>query len=100
VARAEDDTVMERENWHWRNSMRPARFFNLDARAALPFFILLFYFRPITLVLTAMVTGFFYFLERRGLTFPSSIRAGRVWIIGSERPAWLSIRRRRYRDFG
>jgi intracellular multiplication protein IcmT len=100
MARAIEDTEIERANWHWRNSMRPVRFFNLDARAALPFFVLLVYFRPITLFLTIVITTAFYFLERRGLTFPSALRALRVWLIGYNRPGWLGLRHRRMRDFG
>ena len=34
-----EDTIEERENWHWRNSMRPVRFFMMDARAAIPFLV-------------------------------------------------------------
>jgi hypothetical protein len=40
-----EDTEEEKVNWHWRNSMRPVRFFGLDARASMPFFVLLVYFR-------------------------------------------------------
>lgn len=97
---AEDDTIAEKMNWHWRNTMRPARFFNLDARAALPFMLLLVYFRPVTIFLTIIVTSLFYFLETKGLTFPASLRALRVWFIGRDRPAWFTMRHRRLRDFG
>lgn len=97
---AEDDTIVEKANWHWRNTMRPARFFNLDARAALPFMLLLVYFRPVTLFLTVVVTAVFYYLETKGLTFPAALRALRVWFIGRDRPAWFSIRHRRMRDYG
>lgn len=95
-----DDTAAEKANWHWRNSFRPARFFNLDARAAWPFVILLIYFRPISLFLTISITVIFYLLERKGLTFPAALRSLRVWLVGRERPAWFSLRRRRLRDFG
>lgn len=100
MASAADDTQEEKTNWHWRNSMRPARFFNLDARAALPFCVLLVYFRPITLVVTAMVTIVFWWLERRGLTFPSALRALRLWLGGHRRPAWVLMRRRTMKDYG
>ena len=95
-----DDTQEEKTNWHWRNTMRPVRFFNLDARAALPFCILLVYFRPISLFFTFVITLVFWFLERRGLTFPASIRAFRSWIIGYNRNGWLSYRYRRMIDHG
>lgn len=95
-----DDTREEKVHWHWRNTMRPVRFFNLDARAALPFCLLLVYARPHTLVLTIIVTMVFYILERKGLTFPSAMRALRVFMIGVNRPAWVTMRHRRMVDFG
>lgn len=97
---AADDTEIEKHNWHWRNTMRPVRFFNLDARAALPFCVLLFYARPITLLLTAFTTMIFYFLERKGLTFPAALRSLRLWIIGYNRPAWYKVRHRTTKDYG
>jgi hypothetical protein len=60
----------------------------------------LVYARPITLLLTIIITTIFSMLERRGLTFSSAMRALRVWIVGQSRPAWVSLRRRRMRDFG
>lgn len=95
-----EDIMRERANWHWRNTMRPVRFFNLDARAALPFFVLLVYFRPITIVLALITTVVFMQLEKRGLTVPAAMRALRVWVIGQKRPAWLSLRHRRLKDYG
>ena len=97
---AADDTQVEKANWHWRNSMRPVRFFNLDARAALPFMVLLVYARPISLALTIIITIVFKVLEGRGLTFSASLRALRVWLVGNTRPGWLSYRRRRMIDYG
>lgn len=95
-----EDTDEERSNWHWRNSQRPVRFFALDARAAIPFLILLFHFRLITFILTILFTLVFVFLERKGLTFDASLRAFRKWLLGQRRPAWVSYRRRRMVDFG
>lgn len=95
-----DDTVEEKANWHWRNTMRPARFFGLDARAAIPFLLLLVYFRPVTIFLAVVSTILFVSLEKRGLTFPSALRAFRSWLNGQERPAWVSSRRRRFIDNG
>jgi len=95
-----DDTLLEKQNWHWRNSMRPARFFNMDARAALPFCLLLVYARPQTLLFTIIVVLIFNFLERKGLTFPSALRALRLWITGYDRPGWASLRARRMKDYG
>lgn len=95
-----EDTQEEKVNWHWRNSMRPVRFFGMDARAAIPFFILLVYFRPISLFMTFVSTALFVGLEKRGLTFPSALRAFRSWLNGQKRPAWISLRRRKFVDFG
>jgi intracellular multiplication protein IcmT len=100
MSTAIEDTEVERQNWHWRNSMRPVRFFNLDARAGIPFIFLLVYFRPITIVLTILVTVFFYMLERRGLTFPAALRSIRQWLIGDRRPAYYHYAHRRLKDNG
>lgn len=95
-----EDTEEEKRNWHWRNSMRPIRFLNMDARAAIPFFILLVYFRPVTIFLTVVSTIMFTFMESRGLPFPSALRAFRNWFLGQRRPAWISLRKRRMVDYG
>ena len=95
-----DDTNDEKANWHWRNTMRPVQFFNIDARAAIPFLLLLVYFRPITLFLAISSTILFVALEKRGLTFPSALRAFRSWLNGQKRPAWTAARRRKFLDHG
>lgn len=95
-----EDTLEEKANWHWRNTMRPVRFFALDARAAIPYFVLLVYARPVTIFLTLASTVMFYMLEKRGLSFSSAIRAFRSWLVGQRRPGWLGMRRRRFVDFG
>lgn len=94
------EAIEESRNWHWRNSMRPVRFFNVDARAAIPFFFLLMYARLITLIIAILSTLFFWFLERRGLTLPPAIRSFRSWLVGPTRRGWLSKRQRRLRDYG
>lgn len=96
----QEEIAKERQSWHWRNSMRPARFFALDARAAIPFCILLFHISWTTVIMTVAITGFFRHLERKGMTFPSALRAMRSWFVGQSRPAWLSVRRRRMADYG
>jgi intracellular multiplication protein IcmT len=95
-----EDNIEEQANWHWRNSMRPARFFGMDARGAIPFLFLLVYFRPITVFLTIVSTVLFIALEKRGLTFPSALRSFRSWLVGPKRPGWISGRRRRLVDYG
>lgn len=71
---------------HWRNSMKPARFFFLDARAAVPFVIAMLHLRWYTLVLAAITTLIFYFFEVRGLNFFAALRALRCWLITNKRP--------------
>lgn len=100
MATAQDDLEVEKKNWHWRNSMRPVRFFNLDARAALPFFVLLVYARPVTLVMTIIVVMIFRFLEHKGMTFPAALRSLRVWIVGMRRPGWYTYAHRHLKDLG
>ncbi len=97
---AREDTEEERVNWHWRNSMKPVRFFGVDARAAIPFCILLFYFRIITLVIAILSTLIFIALEKRGLSFPCALRSFRSWLNGQRRPAWMAIRRKKFIDYG
>ena len=95
-----EDTAEEKVSWHWRNSMKPVRFFGVDARAAIPFFVLLFYFRLVTFVIAIASTIIFLALEKRGLTFPCALRALRSWFNGQKRPAWIAIRQKRFIDYG
>lgn len=100
MAASNDDTEIEKQNWHWRNSMRTVRFFNFDGRAAFPLILLLFHFRWSTIFLTIVTLFFFHVLEKRGLTFPAALRSLRVWLVGYERSAWLPIRKKKMRDYG
>jgi intracellular multiplication protein IcmT len=86
--------------WHWRNTMKPVRFFNFDGRAG--FFLVLFivHARKSTFALLVVVFGFFYILERKGLGFNAAIRASRVWLIGPQRPAWVLTKHRKLLDTG
>lgn len=96
----EVENMQEQLNWHWRNNMRTVRFFALDARASLCFMVLLVYARTSTIVLTIIVTGIFYLLEKKGLTFPAALRALRLWFVGHERPGHVSVKRKRLIDRG
>lgn len=96
----EIENIQEKLNWHWRNSMRPVRFFMLDARASICFLILLVYLRTSTIFLTIIVTIFFHFLEKKGLTFPAALRAMRLWIIGKDRPGLPGALRKKFSDQG
>lgn len=86
--------------WHWRNSMKPVRFFRFDARAGFCFIILLIHARVWTLCLTAVVFAIFWVFERKGLSFSAAVRAIRLWFIGPYRPAWIYSRRRKMLDTG
>ncbi len=96
----EIENIQEKLNWHWRNNMRPVRFFMLDARASLPFIVLLVYARLWTLVLTILITIVFWLLEKRGLTTPAAMRSLRVWLIGYDRPGYPGALRKKLRDYG
>lgn len=100
MAAKDINDLQEQVNWHWRNTMRPVRFFNFDARAAIPFLLLIPYFRFITVGFAVFVTLIFWMLERNGLTFASALRRLRRWVLGENRPALLTMRRRKFQDFG
>lgn len=98
---AKEDTEHEKKNWHWRNSMRPVRFFRMDARATIIYFGLMpFWAHPWAWALMIINTILFMYLESKGLTFPSAIRSFRTWLLGQQRPAWLTMRKRRMIDYG
>ena len=87
-------------DWHWRDTMRPARFFQFDARVSFFIVLLLVHARIWTFLLLLAVLGVFGLLERKGLSFPSALRAFRVWLIGKERPAWIYTKKRNLIDTG
>ncbi len=90
----------EGQGWHWRNSMKPVRFFMFDARAGFFVVLLLVHARLWTFLLLMTVLAVFYILERKGLSFDCALRAFRVWIVGPARPAWIFTRRRNLTDTG
>jgi len=100
MAAEEIDNLQEKMNWHWRNSMRTVRFFAFDARASVPIPLLLVYARWSTISLTIITLLVFRFLENKGLTVPSAMRNLRSWLVGSERPGWVSVQRRKFTDYG
>lgn len=85
---------------HWRNSMKPARFFMLDARAAWPVLVMLLHMRIYTMIFALFVMAAFYLLEQRGLSFFSALRAFRVWIVTKKRPNYRHSDLTRTVDFG
>lgn len=85
---------------HWRNTMKPVRFFAFDAKAAIPFGLFIVHARLWTLLLTILVLVGFWLLERRGLSLPAALRAFRLWLFAGRRPAFLWTRRRGMVDTG
>ncbi len=94
------ENITEQVNWHWRNTMRPVRFFGFDARASIIAPILLFYPRVSTVIFSLMLLFLFRQLERRGLSFPAALRAFRAWVIGKYRPGWVSAQKSTFKDYG
>ena len=80
--------------------MRPIRFFALDARAAAPLCFLLPFPRLSTLIITVSVVIFFMFLEKKGLTFSAAMRSIRGLLFGDNRPALMTFKYRRLKDYG
>ena len=94
------EALEEKINWHWRNSMKPVRFFAFDARAALPLPLLLVYFRLSTVILTIIFLIFFRILEQKGLTFPAAMRTARQGLVGRIRPGWPGVYNKDFKDWG
>ncbi len=92
--------IQTESDWHWRNSMKPVRFFALDARVALFLMFFMVHMRAWTFTLFIVMCILFWLLERKGLTFDASVRSFRTWILGANRPGLLWHRRRRLNDFG
>ena len=90
--------AMELVGWHWRDNMRPARFFMFDARAALMVVMLLIHPRLYTLAIFIAALFIFNILERFGLTFEAALRRLRSWLCGSDRPGVIWTARRRLID--
>jgi len=87
-------------DYHWRNTMKPVRFFMLDARVAIFLMLFIVHMRMWTFLTFVFVCVFFWLLERRGLGFGAAMRTFRTWILGKKRPAWLWIRKRKFHDYG
>ena len=73
---------------HWRNTMRPARFFVLDARAAFPFLLCLLNAAALYMWIGALIlTMIFWIVEKRGYTFDAALRWARAFMVAPKRPA-------------
>ena len=80
---------------HWRDSARTAKFFSIDARAALPLLLFLLHIKMWTFLLAIGVTLFFGLLQRFGFTLPVFFRWLRVMVGGKQRyayPWWTRYR--------
>lgn len=100
MAESQVEILEEKLNWHWRNTMHPVRFFIVDARVAFFWLIqVLNLFNGVLWCITLSITALFYFMERRGLSYPSAIRLARGWLAGDLRPAWYAYRRRKLKDY-
>jgi len=87
-------------NWHWRDTMRTIRFMGFDARVAFLVPVWLVYLRWSTIILSFLVFYTFKFLENKGLTFPSALRALRCWVLGRERPGQIGVNSHKFIDYG
>ncbi len=94
------ENLEEKMNWHWRDTMRPVRFLGFDARVAFLVPVWLVYLRWSTIILSFLVFYIFKFLENKGLTFPSALRALRCWIVGRERPGQIGVNHHQFIDYG
>lgn len=92
--------AVEITSWHWRDTMRPARFFMFDGRVALFVVMILAHPRSYTLIVFALVLVLFWLLERLGLSFESALRRIRSGLCGAERPAHIWTVKRRWLDAG
>ena len=87
-------------DWHWRNSMRPTRFFAFDSKAVLGILLVIIHIRMWTFVLALVVIGVFWLAERAGYSFEAAFRRLRVLILGPKRPAVALRAKRRLLDYG
>lgn len=83
---------------HWRDSARMAKFFVVDARAAIPLLFFLLHIRLWTFMLAASITLFFAGMQKFGFTLPVFLRWVRVSLGGPIRyshPWWTQYRNKR-----
>ena len=90
----------EWSDYHWRNSMRSARFFMFDARSAVGICLVLVHIRLWTLMLALIIIMIFWLAERAGYEFNAVLRRVRLAIIGPKRPATAFSSSRRLKDYG
>lgn len=86
-------------NWHWRDTMRTVRFMSFDGRVAILIPVWLVYLRWSTIIISFGVFYLFRFLENKGLTFPSALRAWRSWMVGRDRPGLIGTAKHKFIDY-
>lgn len=78
-------------NAHWRDSVRPVRFFIWDGKTAFPMLIFLLYMKWETFIIAILTMIFFSFLNRYGFSLEVFWRFLRNLIVGthkSVKPWW------------
>ena len=83
---------------NWRDTFKPARFIVLDAKVGVAILVSLLHIRPWTIALALGVTGLFWWLERKGLSFDAALRGARAFLAGKDRPPVKRARLRRRID--
>nr|WP_250808565.1 IcmT/TraK family protein [Neorhizobium tomejilense] len=84
---------------HFRDTYRTARFLFLDVRVGVVIFASLLHIRPWTMALDVVVILLALYVERIGLGFIGALRAARMWMTGSYRPALRIQKIRRKVDY-
>ena len=92
--------VEDQGDYHWRNSMRPTRFFAFDSRAALAILLVIVHIREWTIVLAIVTMAAFWLAERRGYGLEAALRRVRAILLGPRRPATVFSARRTLNDYG
>ena len=90
---------MDAPNAPWRDTMRPVRFYAVDARLLVLLALWLFvptWWTTAAVILTAVA---FRIAEARGYRLGAAFRAVRAWSAG-RRPALHARRTRRFVEFG
>ena len=83
----------------WRDTLRPVRFYMIDARLLMLLTVWLFLPTWWTTASVVVAIAVFRVAEARGYRFGAALRAVRARIAG-RRPALHAGRRRRFVDFG
>ena len=90
---------MERAQAHWRDTMRPVRFYLIDARLLVLLVLWLFVPTWWTAVAAVLAVTALRVAEARGYRLHAALRRVRAWSAG-RRPALHAGRGRRFVDFG